>query len=212
MLVAGFGERREAPFDPLNISLSRFDTCDPDGTEACAEPLFASPPMVWILLMIVSLLGLKFSVPRRLTGCDYWIFARSFAAVSVILASCASLSAICFLRSCYFCFSSRRRFFLLWERLLRSLLLLLEPLGPSGLRFFSLSSCMLAFRPFMVCTEEGILTLPILPSDRALSSRRVGVAMSFAFEVDFLRPTVATDPRLLLNVTLPKLWLPVRLP
>lgn len=123
--------------------------------------------------------------------------------MSVILASCASFRAIYFLNSCCFYFSSRLRFFLLCDRLLRSLLRLREPL--LGLPFFSLSSYMLTFRPFTVCTEEGILTLPILPRDRVLSSSLVGVAVSFPFEEDFFRWTVATEARLLLNVTLPKL-------
>jgi hypothetical protein len=59
---------------------------------------------------------------------------------------------------------------------------------------------------------EGIFTLPILPRDRVRSSSLVGVTVSFVFEEDFFPWTVFTDYRLLLNVTLPKLWLPARLP
>lgn len=156
---------------------------------------------------MVSLFGLKFSAPRRLTGCACEIFCLSFWAVSVIFANCASLMAIWFLSSCCYYLSKRRPFFLLRDRLLRSLLRLLEPRFAllSALPFLPLSSAMLisTFLSLIECTDEGILTLPIFPRDRGRSSNRVGVVMSFCFEEDFLRPAVAADPRLLLNVTVP---------
>lgn len=119
-----------------------------------------------MLLMMVSLLGFKFSLSRLLIGWAVCIFCRSFWAAAVIFANWASLIAICFLRSdC----CNRRSFFLLRDRLFRSLLLLREPFFAllAGLSFLPLC-CMLAFLFFCDYIEEGILTFPILPSDLVL--------------------------------------------